>query len=66
METLKLTLITLGMLALIVGFFFVAFSLLKKKEPEGDDCSTATSNARSFGCGCGTDACGLPIDRQKG
>jgi hypothetical protein len=54
------------MLALIVGFFFVAFSLLMKKEPEGDDCSTATTNARSLGCGCGTAACGLPIDRQKG
>lgn len=64
METLKLTLITLGMLTIIVGFFFVVFSLLKKKEPETDSCSTDTNSTRSFGCGCGSGACGLPVDRQ--
>jgi hypothetical protein len=64
METFKLTLVTLGMLAIIVGFFFVAFSLLKKKEPETDSCSTNTNNTRSFGCGCGSGACGLPVDRR--
>ena len=61
---LKLVLVTLGLLAIIVGFFFVAFILLGKKSADGADCSTSDSN-RSFGCGCGSGACGLPVNRHK-
>jgi hypothetical protein len=64
METLKLVVITIGLLSLIVGFFFVAFALLGKKNTNDDDCST-DNNSRSFGCGCGTGACGMPADRGK-
>jgi hypothetical protein len=64
METLKLIVITFGLLAIIVGFFFVAFVLFGKKNTNDGDCSTET-NSRSFGCGCGTGACGMPADRGK-
>jgi hypothetical protein len=63
METLKLLLVTIGLLMVIVGFFFVAFRLLKKGDSSADDCSTENSNARAYGCG--SCACGLPSDRSK-
>ncbi len=63
METLKLVLATLGLLIVVVGFFFVAFALLGKKKTDADECST-DANTRSFGCGCGSGACGLPVERK--
>lgn len=63
METLKLVLATLGLLIVIVGFFFVAFALLGKRNSEAEECSTDT-NTRSFGCGCGSGACGLPVEKK--
>lgn len=63
METLKLLLVTVGLLIIIVGFFFVAFTLLNKGKDSEDDCESATNSARSYGCGCGTGACGLPREK---
>jgi hypothetical protein len=62
METLKLLLITIGFLILIVGFFFIAFTLLGKKKNTDGECESNSEATRSFGCGCGTGACGLPSD----
>jgi hypothetical protein len=66
METLKLLLATVGLLVIIIGFFFVAFTLLGKGKESKEDCETASSSPRAYGCGCGTGACGLPADRGKG
>ncbi len=62
METIKLLLVTIGLLILIVGFFFIAFTLLGKKKGVEGECETDNASTRSFGCGCGTGACGLPGD----
>ena len=61
METITLLLVTLGMLASIVGLFFLIFVVLGKNKGTdgGENCST--SKAQSFTCGCGTKPCGLPI-----
>lgn len=65
METIKLVLITIGLLATIVGFFFLAFTVFGKSKQSETDCETDAKNtARAFGCGCGTGACGLPADRK--
>ncbi|HPF93849.1 MAG TPA: hypothetical protein PLV65_07920 [Tenuifilaceae bacterium] len=64
METLKLVLATLGVLIIIVGFFFVAFTLLGKNKSQGQESCNTDEQTRSFGCGCGSGACGLPVDRQ--
>ncbi|MFP4557763.1 MAG: hypothetical protein ACLFNU_12920 [Bacteroidales bacterium] len=64
METLKLVAATFGLLIIIVGFFFVAFSLLGRKNTQNDD-SCSTNNSQSFGCGCGTRACGLPYKEKN-
>jgi hypothetical protein len=57
MDALKLIAVTLGFLIVIAGFFFVAFSLSKKKNVSNCD---SNANSSSFGCGCGSGACGLP------
>jgi hypothetical protein len=64
MKTLLLLLVTLGVLAIVVGFFFLAFTLLGSKNQNNgqENCST-DNNPRSFGCGCGSGACGLPASR---
>ncbi|HCX99568.1 MAG TPA: hypothetical protein DG754_05455 [Bacteroidales bacterium] len=64
METLKLLLLTLGVLAIIVAFFILTFTLLGSKNQNNDQESCSTDNSpRSFGCGCGSGACGLPASR---
>ncbi len=65
METVKLALVTLGLLAVIVGFFFLAFTLLGKNKGSEANCETdVKGSTRAFGCGCGAGACGLPADRS--
>ncbi|HDP55625.1 MAG TPA: hypothetical protein ENN24_08120 [Bacteroidetes bacterium] len=64
METLKLVLATLGVLIIIVGFFFIAFTLLGKNKSQDQESCNTHGQTRSFGCGCGSGACGLPVDRQ--
>lgn len=65
MGILKLGLVTFGLLVVIVGFFFVAFALSGKKNTDGEECST-NGNTSSFGCGCGSGACGMPVNRHEG
>jgi len=62
----QLLLVTISFLILIVGFFFIAFSLLGKKKNTEGECESNSEPSRSFGCGCGTGACGLPADGRRG
>ena len=61
MEILKLILVSAGFLILVLGGLYLALVVGRKPKSTQVSCSTDNSNQqKSFGCGCGTGACGLP------
>ncbi|HOP02860.1 MAG TPA: hypothetical protein PL017_05180 [Tenuifilaceae bacterium] len=59
---LKLILVSAGLMVIIFGGLFLAL-VFGKKQKEADSCSSEGIAPSSFGCGCGSGACGLPVSK---
>lgn len=61
MEIFKLILVSAGFLIVVLGGLFLALVIGRKPKSTQASCSTESpKQQQSFGCGCGTGACGLP------
>jgi len=60
---LKLILVSTALFVLIFGGLFLAL-VFGKKQKEASSCSSENNSKISFGCGCGSGACGLPVNQK--
>lgn len=65
MAIAKLILVSAGLLVFVLGGLYLALVLGRNKKTDSRSCNTTdTSDELTFGCGCGTGACGLPTERK--